>query len=313
MTDKKDLIIAVLATFSLTVTLFAVIPIRSSGPYDAWIDYNDDGKISLEDITATLDSFGSTGDPTKNVNVTNLPWIQPEPKLVWCGDWVITPTNLDNITSLPYVDTNGYSRIRIFIKYYAIDPPPGSQYQYIYLTSFIWWFSAPSAWNFLEEDAPTTVCQVCGYGALTLSTNSYTVKAPYAVFRAGMVQPLEPYAFNGTFSIYAYLSHGGEEDSAPEPVQYMESVHSMTGTNHLLGLYPTLGFSQVTIEFYSNVTWGTVYVDFDIGVSGVRDTFSATRELIKTYTLNGTRSLSLWFWSPSSEPYDIMTDVICFN
>jgi hypothetical protein len=66
MATKKDLIIAVLATFSLTVTLFAVLPTRSSpgiSGYDPWLDYNDDGKISLEDITATLDAFGSEGTP----------------------------------------------------------------------------------------------------------------------------------------------------------------------------------------------------------------------------------------------------------
>jgi hypothetical protein len=73
MVTKKDLIIAVLATFCLTATVFMVIPIRSStNPYDAWIDYNDDGKISLADLSALANSYGTTGDPTKNVNVANL-------------------------------------------------------------------------------------------------------------------------------------------------------------------------------------------------------------------------------------------------
>jgi hypothetical protein len=72
MVTKKDLIIAVLATFCLTVTIFMVIPTRSStNPYDPWIDYNDDGQIGLSDLVSLASSYGTTGDPTKNVNVTN--------------------------------------------------------------------------------------------------------------------------------------------------------------------------------------------------------------------------------------------------
>ncbi|MEM3714053.1 MAG: hypothetical protein QXF82_03800 [Nitrososphaeria archaeon] len=40
------------------------------GSYDPWLDYNDDGRIDMKDIGITCRAFGTTGDPTKNVNIT---------------------------------------------------------------------------------------------------------------------------------------------------------------------------------------------------------------------------------------------------
>lgn len=77
MTSKKDLIIAVLSTFCLTATLFMIMPTRSSSAerqYNPWCDINDDGQIDMiNDIRSVAILFGTTGDPTKNVNVTNWP------------------------------------------------------------------------------------------------------------------------------------------------------------------------------------------------------------------------------------------------
>jgi hypothetical protein len=53
-----------------------VIPTRSSSnslPYDPWVDLNGDGKIDIYDITWAAELYDTSGDPTRNVNVTNLP------------------------------------------------------------------------------------------------------------------------------------------------------------------------------------------------------------------------------------------------
>jgi hypothetical protein len=76
MTTKKDLVIVILATFCLTLTLFTILPTHSSSStatleYDPWLDVNDDGKMDGKDIALTALVFGTAGDPTKNVNVTN--------------------------------------------------------------------------------------------------------------------------------------------------------------------------------------------------------------------------------------------------
>jgi hypothetical protein len=71
--NKKDVVIVALVTLCLTATLFLIVPIRSqtSGTYDPWKDSNDDGKINILDAIGLAGAFGTTGDPTKNVTVTN--------------------------------------------------------------------------------------------------------------------------------------------------------------------------------------------------------------------------------------------------
>jgi hypothetical protein len=44
---------------------------QSTKQYDPWLDYNDDGKISLADLVSLAQSYGTTGNPTKNVSVSN--------------------------------------------------------------------------------------------------------------------------------------------------------------------------------------------------------------------------------------------------
>jgi len=80
MVTKKDLVIAILCTFCLTVSLFMIIPTRSSpdiGEYSPWIDVNDDGVIDISDLVIMVGSIPSAGNPTKNVNVTNWPEDRP--------------------------------------------------------------------------------------------------------------------------------------------------------------------------------------------------------------------------------------------
>jgi len=89
MKIRKDLIIVVLATFCLTFALFTILPTGSNykassiGEYDPWIDINDDGKIDMKDVRSVAISFGTTGDPTRNVNVTN-----------WAVEQELFPENL---------------------------------------------------------------------------------------------------------------------------------------------------------------------------------------------------------------------------
>jgi hypothetical protein len=74
MKIRKDVVIAILITFCFTVSVLMVIPIRSANsPYDPWLDYYHTGKIGLQDLVALANAYGTTGDPTCNVNVTNWP------------------------------------------------------------------------------------------------------------------------------------------------------------------------------------------------------------------------------------------------
>lgn len=73
---KRDLIVAVLLTFCLTVTLFQILPTssQSAGDYDPWLDYNDDGKIDMRDIGASARAFGASGDSQRNVTIEGYNW-----------------------------------------------------------------------------------------------------------------------------------------------------------------------------------------------------------------------------------------------
>jgi hypothetical protein len=42
-------------------------------PYDPWEDINGDGIIDVFDVVSVTNSYDSVGDPTRNVNVANLP------------------------------------------------------------------------------------------------------------------------------------------------------------------------------------------------------------------------------------------------
>jgi len=67
---KHALVIAL--AFSLTITLF----IAASTGYDPWVDQDEDGDVDATDLNVLAVEYGSLGDPTKNVSVTN--WPQPQ-------------------------------------------------------------------------------------------------------------------------------------------------------------------------------------------------------------------------------------------
>jgi len=108
---KKDLVIAILSTFCLTAALFIIIPTRSSpgiGEYDPWVDLNDDGTINILDCIIISGAFGTSGDPTKNVNVTNWPeWLK-------VGNVTVTNFPLDEQGNLRVSMKEGYYELKIF-------------------------------------------------------------------------------------------------------------------------------------------------------------------------------------------------------
>jgi len=77
--NKRDLIVAILATFCLTATLFLVLPSRSTEK-DPWADVSGptpsepDGVVNMRDIQYEIIHFNQdVSNMTRNVNVTNWP------------------------------------------------------------------------------------------------------------------------------------------------------------------------------------------------------------------------------------------------
>jgi hypothetical protein len=80
---RKDVLLAILATLCLTVTLFSLAPVRSIQPYDPWADLDDNGFIDIKDVSGVARLYGTTGDSTKNVTVTNWPSQQNTNVINW--------------------------------------------------------------------------------------------------------------------------------------------------------------------------------------------------------------------------------------
>jgi hypothetical protein len=115
--NRKDFIIAILVTFCLTATLFIVLPTKSSPnvvDYDPMADINGDGKIDMYDIGYTAQRFGTSGDPTKNMNVMNS-------YFEWGSlDIIIAPGESFQLFNA----SQGYSTVSFACAYAGPDFPP---------------------------------------------------------------------------------------------------------------------------------------------------------------------------------------------
>lgn len=95
--------------FAMVLLTMAFIPISSQvGTYDPWLDYNEDGKIDIKDLATAAKAYGTFGDPTKNVTVTN--W--PSDYKVQTVSINVTWANYHGFaTSWPTFYVGGYSRL----------------------------------------------------------------------------------------------------------------------------------------------------------------------------------------------------------
>ena len=128
MKIKKNMIVAIMITFCFTASLCMIIPLRSArNPYDSWLDTDDDGQIGLGDLVLLAQSYGTTGDPTKNVNVTNdvLMVNGTDNQNVTVTNWPDLPQTYvsekftynmsSKLSSSPLIFCGGYSRLGISI------------------------------------------------------------------------------------------------------------------------------------------------------------------------------------------------------
>jgi hypothetical protein len=175
LSNKKDVIIAVLATFCLTAIIFMALPIRSANnSYDPWLDYNGDGKISLSDLVTLAQSYGTTGNPAKNVYVTNPSYAvaAKELNISWTNtygaslNWHYTPAG--------YGWTGGYSKI--FIHLLGVDEYPLSVLvnNTVYVSSIAWNSSADIA--SIEQFNPSKCNITIPYG-LSSTVGDFEIKA----------------------------------------------------------------------------------------------------------------------------------------
>lgn len=98
-----------------------LVQLTSSAPYDAWADLDADGDIDIFDIVDIAARYATTGDPGKNVTVTNWPQATTPETTVWFSN-----------SSLPLTSANysssGYSYLHIFL--FVLYPGPGASIEF---------------------------------------------------------------------------------------------------------------------------------------------------------------------------------------
>lgn len=70
------LTLANLAAASVLLLTPFLVGVTASAPYDPWSDLDADGDIDIFDLVKIAGSYATTGDPGKNVTVTNWPLVQ---------------------------------------------------------------------------------------------------------------------------------------------------------------------------------------------------------------------------------------------
>jgi len=106
--NRKQFAIATL--FAIVLLTLAFIPISShqAGTYDPWLDYNEDGKIDVNELNQLGQAYGTTGDPTKNVTI-----VGHATKLIKAAERVSVPGQGSWFSGWLLVD--GYSKVTVLI------------------------------------------------------------------------------------------------------------------------------------------------------------------------------------------------------
>jgi hypothetical protein len=107
---RKDLLVAVLATFCLTASLFMIR--ASTGGYDPWLDSNDDGYINAKDAVLLGGAFGTMGDPAKNVTIAGR-----VNKLAYT---IQTTLSASSLWYTGEISVDGYSKLTVCLYYSSV-------------------------------------------------------------------------------------------------------------------------------------------------------------------------------------------------
>jgi len=143
----------------------------STPEYDPWADLNGDGTIDIFDIVQIGYTFGTSGDPTRNVNITNWPTQQPEPS------WTVYKYRNFNMSfqggSYSYVlgFSGGYSRMYIAIDSRSVEVSESVYNKTVYIgVSLI-------SWSLTDAYQPK-IYDSYYFGTLPLNITYHKTKTP---------------------------------------------------------------------------------------------------------------------------------------
>jgi hypothetical protein len=311
----KNYLVAVL----LCSMILALAFIHNSGSqttfqYDPWADINDNGKIDAKDIGYTCRLFGTAGDPTKNVNVTN--WMPPKPKTVLYATYSLTWGKVlcDQLVSGGgWLYVGDYQYITVYFEFTKTTfKGPGSPREWeepFEIIPIATWRRDPSSSDVGYTDMILNAHKVVGvyvepYGwgarAECGPATPYIIKAPYV-----KIEPMLYYAYwladfnaTATFNIYVYLHY-----NAPDNHKVWSGCRYRfypTSRELIIEEFRTTEFRKLTISLQANVSCQVfIYThDFTYDVINYSSgTLWRSYELLSTYVYVSIH--------PSITPYDI--------
>jgi hypothetical protein len=98
-----------------------LVQLTSSAPYDAWADLDEDGDIDIFDIVNMAGRYATTGDPGRNITVTNWPLAVTSETTVWYLNSSFPLTS-------DYYDGSGFGYLHIFM--HVLYAGPGSSIEF---------------------------------------------------------------------------------------------------------------------------------------------------------------------------------------
>jgi hypothetical protein len=145
----------VVALAFVLLTPMLLVGITTSAPYDPWADLDADGDIDIFDVVKMAGAYRTTGDPGKNVSVTN--WPSPAPFDAQVQYLNASWANYDTYDLL-VVDCSGFSRLQVYVtvdsaaigdysfnvSLYAIQWNPGGlpSYYEFRAIDFLWFYGS---------------------------------------------------------------------------------------------------------------------------------------------------------------------------
>ena len=208
ITVSKVLNIALLSLLLIMLLANATTGTNEDG-YDPWVDYDENGTIDQTDLYHFARSYGETGDPTKNVNITNWPTQQPEPVYkvitVWDKEYVSWTVygGLHTIAT-ERIYTGGYSTMYVYLQVTNISSKQLGTTD-VYVGSLAW-YPYPTT----EHTPDEPFLEPAGNPRHELGTEDtgwdcakYEVKGPTLYFEINIYPQI--YSGDALISLYIYL------------------------------------------------------------------------------------------------------------
>ena len=118
---------AILTMAVLILAPLFLVHVTTSTPYDPWYDFDDDGDIDIYDIVDIAGRYGTSGDSTRNVSVTNFPLddhgnirISEEPTSKLAAVCVNKLVSLPGGQTVGYCDISGWHWATVWLYSYGI-------------------------------------------------------------------------------------------------------------------------------------------------------------------------------------------------